>query len=440
MSEDQFDVVRPEVTTEYDRIELVGREGDRPEGSFVLRSVNGVPMRGVCYSTHPYVAVYNPQFDGMEAIIRFGVINDGFREGDVITGSFCVALNQNELRVPFSISYVHHYPESSVGEIDRLDKFTELCRSHWNEALKLFFSDAFTDYVRSADIELKLLYKGFRRAVPASANLEEFLIAAGQKERVTFDLDESERIYYGVNENQKETFELTKSSWGYIAIDVACDADFMTIEKEHITSDFFVGSSLSLAFYIHKDRLHAGKNHAIVTFDAPGVHKQVHVMATCNNEFDRIIPPSRLHKKRLLSLVNLYKDFRRDEILTEQWVAGSVELLNQMIEEEPDEGQVDFYRLEKAQALIVGGQKEEALWIIQELRRTIEDKKSMEWAFLLYLCTLIEKEETYVDRLTREIELVFLEREDDWRIFWFLLFLRKDYIDDPRRKLPSRWS
>ncbi len=441
MSEDQFDIVRPEVTTEYERIEIVGYAGDKPEGSFVLRSVNGVAMRGVCYSTHPYVAVYNPQFDGTEAIIRFGVINTGFREGDVISGSFCVAMNQNELRVPFTISFVHRYPESSVGEIVSLETFTELCRRHWNEALKLFFSDRFLDYIRSEGTELKLLYKGFRRAVPASANLEEFLVAAGQKERVTFDVDESERLYYGVNENQKETFELTKNSWGYIAIDVSCDADFMTIEKEHITSDFFVGSRLSLAFYIHKDRLHAGKNHAVVTFRAPGVVKRIHIMATCSNEFDTIIPASRLHKKRLLNLVNLYKEFRKDAILTEEWAAGSIELLNQMIEEEPDEGQLDFYRLQKAQALIVGGQKEDALWIIQELRRTIEDKKSTDWAFLLYLCTLIEKEETYVDRLTREIELLFLEREEDWRIFWFLLFLRKDYIDDPRRKLNDirRW-
>ena len=440
MSEDQFDVTRPQVQLQQERIELTGYAGEKVEGSFLLQSVNDVPMRGVCYSTHPYVAVLNPQFEGKEAMLRFAVINTGFREGDVITGSFCVAINQNELRLPFSISFVHRYPESSAGRVDRIEVFTELCRNHWNEALKLFFSDSFLDFIRSADVELRLLYKGFRRAAYASANLEEFLIAAGQKERVTFSLDDSDRVYYGVNENQKETFEITKSSWGYIAIDMTCDADFMTVEKEHITSDFFVGSQLSLAFYIHKERLHAGKNYARITFDSPGVHKEIRIMATVNNEFNSFIPTSRLHKKRTLKLVSLYKEFRKDKISTEQWVGGSIELLDQMIEEE-DGSNTDFYRLQKAQALIVSGQREEALWIIQELRRTIEDKKSMLWAFLLYLCTLIEKDEAYVDRLTREIELIFLEKEDDWRIFWFLLFLRKDYIDDTRRKLNDirRW-
>ncbi|MBQ7677143.1 MAG: hypothetical protein IJT32_02800, partial [Lachnospiraceae bacterium] len=221
----------------------------------------------------------------------------------------------------------------------------------------------------------------------------------------------------------------------FIAIDVSCDADFMTIEKEHITSDFFVGSRLSLAYYIHRDKLHAGKNHAIVTFDAPGVHKQVHIMATGDDEYGVIVPPSRIHKRRTLELVNLYKEFRKDKINTDKWASGTVTLINEMIDEEPDVGQIDLYRLQKAQALIVGGSKEEALWIIQELRRTIEDKKSTEWAYLLYLCTLIENDEAYVDRLTREIELIFMEKEDDWRIFWFLLFLRKEYIDDTRRKL-----
>lgn len=437
MSEDQFDTTKPIISTEQERIEVIGVAGERTTGAFMLRAENDMELRGVCYSTHPYVMILNPQFDGEEVQIRFAVVNEGFREGDEISGSFCLACNQVEMRVPFHIVFTRRYPESSIGSIDKIETFTRLAREHWNEAQRLFFSDRFLDFIRSADINLKLLYKGFRRAIPSPANLEEFLIAAGQKERITFTLDDSDRNYFGVNENQKETFEITKSDWGYIAIDVKCDAEFVSIEKDHITSDFFVGSHLSLAYYIHKEKLHAGKNYAKVTFDASGIHKEIAIMATTAPQSENFIPPQRLHKKRTLELVRTYESFRKEEISTQQWVNDSIELLDQMIEEEKDKGQIDFYRLQKAQALIVGGMKQEALWIIQELRRTIEDMKSTEWAYLLYLCTLIEKEEAYVDRLTHEIEMIFMEKADDWRIFWFLLFLRKEYIDDAKRKLTA---
>ncbi|MCF0128225.1 MAG: hypothetical protein HUJ70_06615, partial [Pseudobutyrivibrio sp.] len=78
---------------------------------------------------------------------------------------------------------------------------------------------------------------------------------------------------------------------------------------------------------------------------------------------------------------------------------------------------------------------QEALWIIQDLKRAIDDKRSAEWAYLLYLCTLIEREESYVDRLTADIESIYKDHPRDVRIFWFLLFLRKEYIKNPTAKL-----
>jgi len=109
-----------------------------------------------------------------------------------------------------------------------------------------------------------------------------------------------------------------------------------------------------------------------------------------------------------------------------------------MLRDEPED---IWLSLMRAHCFIVNKQRQEGLWIIQDLKRDIKDKSSVEWAYLLYLCTLIERQEDYVNRLTKEIEVIFRRHEDDPRIFWFLSFLRKEYVGDHSRKLQAvmRW-
>ncbi|MBQ9632604.1 MAG: hypothetical protein IJV04_06815, partial [Lachnospiraceae bacterium] len=232
--------------------------------------------------------------------------------------------------------------------------------------------------------------------------------------------------------------EITRSNWGYIDIVVSCDADFITLGKDHITADFFMGSRMQLSVYLHPDRMHDGKNFACITFASENSHQEIHLMATKKDEEDDFIPPSRIHKKRLASLTKLYENYRFEKISSEEWSRESVKLLNALLEDEPE---TRLYELMKAHALIVGGEKQEALWIIQKLRREIEDRSSVHWAYLLYLCTLIEREEEYIDRLLHEIEMIFVETPGEPMIFWFLLFLRREYIDDYKRRLDDikRW-
>ena len=72
---------------------------------------------------------------------------------------------------------------------------------------------------------------------------------------MAFDIKEEQREYYDLRENQKETIVITKDNWGFISIQVASDSDFVTVEKEQVTSDFFLGNRMELSFYIHKERL-----------------------------------------------------------------------------------------------------------------------------------------------------------------------------------------
>ena len=432
MSEDQFDIQIPELKISCERIEIDALANEAVRSQFLMESTNGIAFRGVCYSTNPYIRIIHPQFEGVSCEVEFEVNNQGFLEGDVLEGEFCIVVNGTETRLPFSIRFQHRFPKSSVGWIDSDEQFARLAKEHWNEAMQLFYSERMRLFIEALPVERVLLYRGFAKGIPTAANLESYLVAAKSKEPVIFSLDESDREYYYLTENQRETIEITRSNWGHIDIHVACDADFISVDQERITADFFMGSRMQLSMYIHANRLHAGKNYACITFSSDNAQQEIHITASAEGKEEEFIPASILRGKRLIKLTQLYKQYRFEKISSAEWVAKTIEILEPLIEDEEDP---ILFLLMKAHVLIVGSDKQGALWIIQQLRREIEDRKSVEWAYLLYLCTLIEQEEDYVDRLVKEIELIFVERADEPMIFWFLLFLRKEYIDDYKRRL-----
>lgn len=432
MSEDKFDNRRTKLILPSEKLEIIGKEGGKVSGEFSFSSGDDIPLKGIVYSSNPYVRIIKPQFAGTEITIRYDVIGQHYAEGDSLRGYFTIVYNGGEHRLPFDVHFQGDKLLCSTGELTSLKQFAEFAKGHWNEAMQLFYSGTFARFMERFDIQYRLLYAGYRRALPSSANMEEFLVAAGLKEAVSFSVNETEVNFYGVTENRKETLLITKSSWGHIEISVESDSDFVTVEKEYITSDFFLGSTMLLNYYIHKNRMHAGKNYARITFSCKGIIHEVQIMASFEREGAQRRWNHRQMKRERILLTQIYEDFRFRRITTGDWCEQSIALLEDMIRMEPDNC---WLQLMKAQCYIVNKQRQEALWIIQDMKRDIPDKAGAEWAYLLYLCTLIEQEESYVNRLTKEIEVIFRQHPEDDRIFWFLSFLRKEYVSDHARRL-----
>ncbi|MBO6213973.1 MAG: hypothetical protein J6N76_00380, partial [Lachnospiraceae bacterium] len=430
LSEGQFNRSVSLVSAEPSEIDIECREGILCEGSFMVKSGDDTGLKGVVYSSNPCVICPNPSFEGNECSIRFCTIHNGFKEGDELKGGFTVITDGAKLTIPYSIRFTSSCLDASTGPIRDLSEYTAFAEEHWNEALRLFRTEDFESMIERTDNKLMPLYQGYKNALPNSKNLEGFLTAVGVKPRVSFEVDRKELSYYGIRENLKESLKITRSGWGYIEIEVSCDADYITVDTNRITPDFFLGSTMELSFFIHKDKLHDGKNPASITLSGGGERRVISIVAS-RNEKDAYVHMADLkNDRKWLEVFKLYERYRLRQCTTGEWCAGSVELLDALYADDDS----PVYPLIKAHALIVNKQRQDALWLIQDLRQTIEDKRSAEWAYLLYLCTLIEPEEEYVDKLTAEIENIFLEEESLY-IFWFLLFLRKEYLSDFGRKL-----
>ncbi|MCR5579968.1 MAG: DUF5717 family protein [Pseudobutyrivibrio sp.] len=432
ISEDKFDDLKPNIEFENEQIEETCYVSDAFSGSIFFKSTNGVKIRGVVYCTNPYVKIIDPLFDKENVRINYSVDDYNFKVGEYLSGDFVIVAMGIERHIPFTITYVKKSLVASTGEITSIKDFADLAQGHFAEAVSLFYSDKFADFISDLDKRTRLLYRGFKAAPIAAVNVDEFLVATGFKSQMTFNLEERCDRYFEVDENIRGEIELTRSTWGYIDVKVSCDADFVSVEKTNITGDFFLGSIFNMSYYIHKDKMHAGLNYAKISFDYRDIHKEITIIASALKEEAVLDTVSHTRNTNILKACRLYEDFRLRRVTTGQWCQETLKLLDAIaVDNEED----NFALLMRALIFVTNNQKQEALWIIQDLKRTIDDKDSTEWAFLLYICTLIEREEDYVDRLTDNIEAIFKEHPDDVRIFWFLLFLRKEYIKNPTAKL-----
>ena len=433
----KFDNNGPKLSLSTEKIELEALEGKDETGSFVITSTNQVKMRGIIYSSNPRMECLTPQFEGEEVRIRYQFHSEGLIEGDIQKGEFFIVCNQGEYNLSFVVSISRLYADSSFGKIKNLDDFCRLAKENYDEAYRLFYSSNFKNLIR--EDKDRILYEGLRMQPQSALVVETFLTASHHKKKVEVTFEETEKSFYGVQEQRKEQLEIQKPQWGAVRIHVSSDADFLIPGKQIITENDFIGSTCFYEYYIDADAMHAGKNFGRLCFELPDQSFLYTVTASSKErEEEREVSEHREAGQARTELMQLYIDYRLKRIVTGVWAKSSVELLDHLAILEPEE---PMHRLMKAQALLINRQKQEASWILTDYKRECLDRTTPVWGYYLYLCTLMEREESYVDRLAEEIEQIFHHYPDDSMLFWILLFVKDEfYRNNSRRfKVIEQW-
>lgn len=146
--------------------------------------------------------------------------------------------------------------------------------------------------------------------------------------------------------------------------------------------------------------MHGGRNYGTLRFEMPQGERSFMVTAgrTAGRDETKKNERRQIEEGRV-RLMQLYMDYRLKKIVTGVWANRSSEILDHLAMVEPDE---PMYQLMKAQAKIANKQRQEASWIMEDFKRKYTDHTSPEWGYYLYLCTLVEREPSYVDRVTDE--------------------------------------
>lgn len=430
----RFNGTKPILAFSEETIDLSVIEGRSEAGSFVIESTNQIKICGIVYSTNPRMECLNPHFEGEKVRIRYQFNSKGLTEGDACEGKFVIVCNQIEYSLSFCARITRLYAEASTGAVKSLDDFTRLAASNWDEAYHLFYNRNFLNTIPYDNVYERLTYEGFACARPSGQNMEEFLIGVNKKKPVSISVDKSEEIFMASKEPQSGCFTITKDNWGYTEIRLRTDCEFIKLSKPVLTNDDFIGKTYLYEYIIDASAMHAGRNFGRIYIDGVYQSFTIDITAGVRDDDDSIsgIAVTKDIKECMVGIMELYTSFRLKRIVTGVWANETISILNHLHALMPDE---HMYELMKAQAFIINRQRQEAKWILDDFKHTNPDKKAPIWGYYLYLMTLLEREPSYIDNMTHEVELIFYENPDSVLLFWVLLFLRNQYFDDNAGKL-----
>lgn len=430
----RFNGTKPILAFSEETIDLSVIEGRSEAGSFVIESTNQIKICGIVYSTNPRMECLNPHFEGEKVRIRYQFNSKGLTEGDACEGKFVIVCNQIEYSLSFCARITRLYAEASTGAVKSLDDFTRLAASNWDEAYHLFYNRNFLNTIPYDNVYERLTYEGFACARPSGQNMEEFLIGVNKKKPVSISVDKSEEIFMASKEPQSGCFTITKDNLGYTEIRLRTDCEFIKLSKPVLTHDDFIGKTYLYEYIIDASAMHAGRNFGRIYIDGVYQSFTIDITAGVRDDDDSIsgIAVTKDIKECMVGIMELYTSFRLKRIVTGVWANETISILNHLHALMPDE---HMYELMKAQAFIINRQRQEAKWILDDFKHTNPDKKAPIWGYYLYLMTLLEREPSYIDNMTHEVELIFYENPDSVLLFWVLLFLRNQYFDDNAGKL-----
>ena len=430
----RFNGTKPILAFSEETIDLSVIEGRSEAGSFVIESTNQIKICGIVYSTNPRMECLNPHFEGEKVRIRYQFNSKGLTEGDVCEGKFVIVCNQIEYSLSFCARITRLYAEASTGAVKSLDDFTRLAASNWDEAYHLFYNRNFLNTIPYGNVYERLTYEGFACARPSGQNMEEFLIGVNKKQPVSISVDKSEEIFMASKEPQSGCFTITKDNWGYTEIRLRTDCEFIKLSKPVLTLDDFIGKTYLYEYIIDASAMHAGRNFGRIYIDGVYQSFTIDITAGVRDDDGSIsdIAVTKDIKECMVGIMELYTSFRLKRIVTGVWANETISILNHLHALMPDE---HMYELMKAQAFIINRQRQEAKWILDDFKHSNPDKKAPIWGYYLYLMTLLEREPSYIDNMTHEVELIFYENPDSVLLFWVLLFLRDQYFDDSAGKL-----
>lgn len=428
-----FDYERGSLDFSCSRLELVIEKGETLEDSFTIYGLPDKLTRGTVTVSNNRMECLTTEFSGSEEEIVYRFHPEGLEEGDVVKGEFFVLSNQGEYYLPFVVTVSHHVLDSTLGGIKNLFHFANLAKTNMEEAETLFYSPYFKQILTGNDRQYLKVYEGLSKYKGNRQNLEEFLLVIKKKQKTEYLLEEKNiRVENpeGISEWQ---IPVTKNGWGYTYLQVETEGDFLFVEKEALRNDDFLGNYCNLAYYIDAEKTHAGKNYgSIRLYNAyTDITVQITVVHSENHRIRR--NRERERKQTVCEMMKYYQAFRLKKIGTSFWLTETKKAVEKLLSFNDKDAAA---RLFQAQLLITQERYNEAKWILDRISNYYEEEveNPVLYSYYLYLTTLYQREEAYVNEVAETVEQIYRENTGNWRIAWLFMYLSEELSKSPQKK------
>lgn len=403
------------VTPQIVDIELV--ESQSVSGELIIETMTGDDVRGVIYTSDPRMELSSNQFSGVRNVIKYEYHGDYMLEGDTANGFFYITSQCGETKVPFSVVTKRLYAQASVGKIDTMGQFIKLYKASMKEALLVYCAPAFYKLLES---ESEKQYYRLLSVRPITlGNVEEFLIATQRKHRVSLSIDDTGRIYRGLDVILTDSVTISMSGWGYTEVFVTSDNDFVTPVRDRYTAEDFIAGSCRIEYKINPAKLHRGK--CIANLRIESTDQVFNFEITCMPNLGHT-EEFRYHQRvsrENVALLGSYVRFLAGEKSLGQWASETNRLIEQRYIRS-EASRLDM--LWSAYAYRRNGQIEKSVEILEDFRKSYDNRDNRQWA-LYTLCLLLDElDENRVSKLVSQIrDLYIANPKDKWYRFIMLL-------------------
>lgn len=415
----EFDYEGGSLVFSCSKIELNLKPGEIIEDSFTMKEQSGQIIHVKVYSSNMVMKCNQEVYEGDEVIVSYKADTTGKNSGDVIKGEFQIISDMGEYVIPYVISIRHETIDSSLGNIKNLFHFTNLAKSDWTEAVKMFYRPDFISVLTGNDSRFRSLYKGLCVKGNPNRNLDEFLIGVNKKKAIEYTVDKSEFQLVNPFGMAMQTLRITRNGWGYLHLVIEKQGDFLVLEKETLSDDDFLGNICEYHFYVNEEALHEGNNYGCIRFIHSYGSFEITVHATRKMDTRRV-RAAHQEKRMLYSLTRYYLDFRMKRLSSSKWMSQSRELLKHRQNIDADGLDESLF---EAHLLLTQERYNEAKFILDRAVEDPEDLEDTGYCYYLYLTALYNGDEFYSQQVADKIMSIYRKNPKNWRIGWLLLYL-----------------
>ena len=416
------------------RIEISLHADAVAEDFFTVYGPEGQMTEGYVVSSDLRMECMTQSFGGSQDEIHYRFDSHGMEVGEEVKGAFNVISNQGEFYLPFCVSITPQTVVSSLGDVKNLFHFTNLAKSNWEEAVKLFYSDEFGEVFEGNDKQYYAAYKGLSAVKGNEHNVEEFLLEINKKKPVEYIPEETQIKIEDPLPQTRYALVINRNGWGYTCLKVETEGEFLRVEEDNVSDASFLGNIYRVYYYVDHEKLHAGNNYGCILLVQEHQTIRIPVMVVVHKSARKAFGIHKEKGRLTVEMMEYYQAFRLKKISTTTWMTETNKLLNRMME--LDDKDI-AYKLFQAQILLTEERYNEAKWLIEkhEDQVLLRQKECPElWCYYLYLTTLYSKDYIYVDEVAAEVTEIYARNRGNWRIAWLLLYLSEEYVKNPARK------
>ncbi len=395
-----------------------------------LSSENNLSIKGLAYSTHSRVRIASRSFGGLRNHIVYEVDTSWCENGDVIRGTINLVTSGGELEVPFLFCVETTASIRVLSTLHTVEDFVDLAQKDMDLALRLMEYKDFTDAPFLQDLRVRAVFDGIRGHGNRQNALEEFFLGLGVKEPVGLTLSASSKTYDNPKKQVSDRIVLQKNGWGYVYLEVKADGEFIELSQKTVTQADFTDDRFDLAFKIHPERLHRGKNLGAIRFLTVHGETVVRITATAGNEpgaaaRDREITRSSI--ARYLTLREEYESGKNDPAKVLTKLQRELDAIRGAC------GSSLLHSLFQAETYLDAGRPDQAALCLDSCRDQIaaeEERTGTLYCFYQYLQYRVNPDETRRDAVLRLLRKKLDKRKGRFYLQLLLLKMEPELFEE----------